>query len=244
MTLTYILISVIAISFISFLGALALVGQQRAVNRFMPWLVSFAAGTLLGVGFFDLLPETIELLPQTFGIWVIVGIISFLLFEQLLHWHHEHDNDCEDHDHSATGYTLLLGDTIHNFIDGVLIASAFLVNPALGIATTLGVALHEIPQEISDFAVLLHSGFSPVRALWTNFFSAFAAVAGGVIGYFALNSLTSITPIVLGIGTGGLLYISLVDLFSEVKSGRGLFGRLLRILAVSIGLLLMWGVTR
>lgn len=240
MELIYILISVAVVGLISLAGVSTLVFNQKSITRLMPWLVSFAAGTLLGVSFFDLLPETIELLPDRFSAFVVVGILAFLVFEQVLHWHHTHDDNCADHQHVSTGYSVLLGDSIHNFLDGVLIASAYITSPALGLTTTVAVILHEIPQEFSDFAVLLHSGFSVKRALWLNFVSATTAIAGAVVGYFALTRIELAIPYALAIGTGGLLYISLVDLFSEVKGGRSLIDRMLRILAVVAGLGLMW----
>lgn len=243
MELVYILFSVLLVSAISLLGAISLLFNKGIVRKGMPWIVAFAAGSLLGVSFFDLIPESVEHLPDSYMIYILVGILGFLLFEQVIHWHHEHGDNCSEHDNArvhATGYLVALGDGIHNFLDGVLIASTFLINPALGWSTTLSIILHEIPQEISDFGVLLHSGFKAKQAILVNLLSALSAVVGGLVGYLFLSRIESAIPYAIAIGAGGFIYISLVDLFAEVRSGKGIVGRISRILMVILGIAVMW----
>ncbi|MEZ4210360.1 MAG: ZIP family metal transporter [Patescibacteria group bacterium] len=246
MILSYILFAVLLVSLVSFIGGLYLVINRVAIQKWMAWLVAFAAGSLLGVSLFDLLPEAIELLSHDFSIYVVIGILFFLIFEQAVHWHHDHGESCDDpsHQHNkATGYSVLLGDGIHNFLDGVLIASAFIADPALGIATTFAVILHEIPQELSDMSILLHSGMKGVQALWLNFISALTAIAGALVAYYSIEVANHILPYAIAIGAGGLLYISLVDLFAEVKKGTSLGDRISRILVVGLGLIVIWFIS-
>lgn len=245
MDLIYILSAVLLVSGISLIGAVGLLFNREVLSRWMPWVVAFAAGSLLGVSFFDLIPESVEHLPETYMVYILAGILGFLLLEQVIHWHHEHGENCSEHNHTrvhATGYLVALGDGIHNFLDGVLIASTFLIHPALGWSTTLSIILHEIPQEISDFGVLLHSGFKAPQAILVNLLSALTAVVGGLAGYFFLSHLESAIPYAIAIGAGGFIYISLVDLFAEVRSGKGVVGRISRILMVILGIVVMWVV--
>lgn len=238
----YILISVIAVSLISLVGVAYFAFSAKALSKSMPWLVAFAAGALLGASFFDLVPESFEMLGAKASIYIVAGILLFLVFENVLHWHHAHHHDCEDCAQQATGYSILLGDGLHNFLDGILIASAFMLNIGTGIAVTIAVLLHEIPQEIGDFAVLVHSGFSKVRAVLFNLISALTAVLGGVLAYLSLQNIEKVVPYVVAIGAGGFLYIALVDLFAELKTSRYLSVRLGQVVTVVIGLVVLYVV--
>ncbi|OGB74029.1 hypothetical protein A2V68_01520 [candidate division Kazan bacterium RBG_13_50_9] len=241
--LLYIIASVTVVSLISLLGVLYFILSPRWFDRALPWLVAFAAGALLGVSFFDLIPESFGYLDDKAPVYVVGGIVLFLLFEQVLHWHHEHRHDCEDCGSRKTvGYTVLLGDGLHNFLDGILLASAFLTNVGLGLAATVAVVLHEIPQELGDFAVLVHSGFSRYRALLFNFLSALTAVVGGLLAYFFLQKAEGVVPYIIAIGAGGFLYIALVDLVAELKGHQSLSVRLGQLAALIIGLLILFTV--
>ena len=237
----YALAAVIAVSLVSLTGAIYLLFKREQLSRFIPGLVAFAAGALLGAALFDLLPESIEALPEQFSIYLALGIVGFLIFEYVLHWHHHHHDNCEDCDHT-TAYTVLVGDGLHNFIDGVIIASAFLVNPAIGVATTLAIILHEIPQELSDFAIFLHSGISTRRALFLNSLSAATAIAGTVIGYLFLERIEAALPYILSIGAGGFLYIAMVDLLAEVRRDHAGPHAGIKILLVLLGLGLIYSL--
>ena len=219
MQLFNIILAVVVVSLISLIGVLYFWTKAKTLQRWLPWLVAFAAGMMLAVSFFDLLPESFEHIGAQASYWIAVGVLGFLLFERLIHWHHSHQGDCcEDSSHRAVGYSVLLGDGLHNFLDGVLIASAFAVNPAIGWTTTVAIIAHEIPQELSDYAVLLHAGFKPNVALWFNLLSALTAVAGGLVGFWFIESFAGIEAIMTAIGAGGFIYIALVDLLAEMKT--------------------------
>lgn len=240
--LGYIISAVLVVSLISLIGVVFFWLNQKLVDKIVPWLVAFAAGTLLAAAWFDLIPESLSELNEIAFVWVVAGILLFLLFEQVLHWHHEHRYDCAECDHrpKAMGYSVLLGDGLHNFLDGVLIASAFMADIRIGIATTIAALFHEIPQELGDFGVLLHSGFSRTKALYFNFISALTAVAGGLVAYFALSSVQNIIPYVVAIGAGGFLYIALTDLFAELKGGKNIILRLGQLVVLILGIIFIY----
>jgi zinc and cadmium transporter len=165
------------------------------------------------------------------------GLLVFLLFEQVLHLHHEHRHDCDDcKPKKVTGYSILLVDGMHNFLDGVLIASAFMVSPTLGMTTTLAVIIHEVPQELGDYAVLVHSGFKPAQALGWNLVSALTAMVGGLFGYFFLSGVERLVPYFVAVGAGGLMYIALVDLMGEIRAHSKTNERWGQIVAMLVGL--------
>ncbi|MBM3367252.1 MAG: ZIP family metal transporter, partial [Betaproteobacteria bacterium] len=196
-------------------GAAAFALNVRA--SWVPMLVSFAIGTLLGAAFLEVIPHAFEIgdAGQVAGA-ILAGIFLFFVMEKLLLWRHCHTEDCEAHDpHAAApvpaahahghqhgsraGTLIVVGDTVHNFIDGVLIAVAFLQSTELGIVTAIAIVAHEIPQEVGDFLILLHSGYSKLKALLVNVMSSCATLVGGVVGYFALPVFRDLEPILLGI---------------------------------------------
>lgn len=183
-------------------------------------LAAFAAGALLGATFFDLLPEALhEGSPDQVLLWVLGGILTFFLLESFIHWFHHHELHHHDHSGSrATAPLIILGDTVHNAIDGVVIASTFMVDIRLGILTTLAVAAHEIPQEIGDFGVLLHSGMKKGRIIFFNLFSAFATVVAALVTYWVGDSAEGILPVLLAVTAGFFIYISLSDLVPGIHS--------------------------
>jgi len=190
----------------------------------LPHMVSFAIGTLLGAAFLGLLPHALISKPlvevHNITLTVLIGILTFFLLEKLVIWRHCHTAECEihgaeddiDHQHEAAGTLVLVGDGVHNFVDGVLIAAAFLTDIHLGIVTAVAVAAHEIPQELGDFAILLHSGYSRVRALFFNMLSSLATVVGALIAYYSLGSAKTIVPYILAIAAASFIYIAVADL--------------------------------
>jgi zinc and cadmium transporter len=193
------------------------------MQRYLGAMVSYAIGAMLGAVFLDILPEAIKISPNPAVLsgLVLSGILLFFILEKLVLWRHCHQEHCEGHellgtehghDHGRSGLMITVGDTFHNFVDGVIIAAAFLTDIHLGIVTALAIIAHEIPQEVGDFAILLHSGFSKVRALQFNLVSSFASVAGGVLGYFTLETMRSWTPAMLALAAASLLYVSVADL--------------------------------
>lgn len=214
------LISVLFVSVLSFSGALIFLIRGIWLRRVTMLLVSFSVGALIGGAFFHLLPESLELIEDPLVVfWYVIGGFSvFFAMERILHWHHCHDVDHQDHSH--IGYMNLIGDGVHNFIDGLVIASAFAAGPAIGVPVVISIILHEIPQEISDFGVLLYAGFSKVKALWYNFLSAIISVAGVLIGWLLLESYASLLPILLAFAAGGFIYIASSDLIPELNKHR------------------------
>jgi zinc and cadmium transporter len=187
-------------------------------------LVSYAIGALLGAAFLGVIPEAFRAgPPQTAALSILAGIFGFFVLEKLLLYRHCHTENCEvhdphdhgragAHDHGRSGLLIMVGDTIHNFVDGVLIAAAFLQSVELGIVAAIAIIAHEIPQEIGDFAILLHSGYSRARAFAINMLSSFATLVGGVLGYYALQLFTGLQPVLLGIVAASMIYVAVADL--------------------------------
>ena len=189
-------------------------------QRLLPHLISFAIGALLGAAFLALLPHAMDMGADlhALGLTVLLGILAFFTLEKMVLWRHCHAHDCEAHGHSestahaAPGVLILVGDGLHNMVDGVLIASAFLTDFHLGVVTSLAVAAHEIPQEVGDFAVLLHSGFSRARALFFNVLTSLTTIVGAVVAYYSLEGVRSILPYVLAVAASSFIYIAVADL--------------------------------
>lgn len=213
--LLLILASTVLVSLLSIVGIFFLALREQLLSRLLLFLVALSAGALMGGAFLHLLPEAAETFSDSsYFLFVLFGFGLFFFLEKVLHWRHCHKGKCEVH---SFAYLNLVGDGIHNFIDGLIIATSYLAGAQLGIVTTVAIASHEIPQEIGDFGVLVYGGFSRMRALFWNLVSALTAVAGGLLGY-ALSELSS--PLVVDlipIAAGGFLYIAAADLIPEIK---------------------------
>lgn len=233
-----ILLATLLVSLISFVGVITLARKKEISASTLGLLVSFAAGAILAAVFFDLLPESFEMLGTL--IWVLVGIILFFLVESFMHWHH-HGEDYDRHKKPRPiAFLNLAGDALHNFVDGVLIAASFIVSPVTGIATTLVVGLHEIPQELGDFAILVRGGLSKGRAVLFNFLSAIFVIIGGIMGYFFLNSVETLLPYFISLAAGGLLYIATTDILPEIhKEERSYKKMIIQTLMFLIGISLI-----
>ena len=241
MILFYIILSTLAVSLLSLVGVFTLLVKENLMQRILLLLVGFSAGALAGGAFLHLLPEALEKLkPGETFLYTLLGFTLFFLLERILHWRHCHDEHCAVH---AFTYLNLYGDGLHNFIDGLVIAGSFIGGIPLGIATTLAVASHEIPQEISDFGVLIYGGFSKSRALLFNLLSALTAVAGGVIGFFLSSAIAGFAPLLLPITAGGFLYIAASDLIPELHKEKNLLKSNLAFMLFILGVLFMWGMT-
>jgi zinc and cadmium transporter len=239
MPLLYALLATLIVSLISLLGIITLILKEKSLNKILFFFISFSAGSLLGGAFFHLIPESLEKSnPSSIFQLVILGFIIFFILEKVLHWHHCQNNHCHEHK-KILGFQNLFGDALHNFIDGLIIVSAFAVDFNLGLITTLSVILHEIPQEISDFAVLLYSGFSKAKALLYNFISALMAVLGTLIGYFLIIKVEQIAQWLIPITAGGFIYIAASDLIPEINKERKLTKSTLSLLFFLLALLMM-----
>ncbi|MGH8689516.1 MAG: ZIP family metal transporter [Burkholderiales bacterium] len=182
----------------------------------VPMLVSFAIGALLGAAFLEIIPHAFESgEAHQVAFAILGGIFGFFVLEKLLLWRHCHTENCEvhdAHDHGRSGALIVVGDTVHNFVDGVLIAAAFLQSTELGVVTAVAIIAHEIPQEVGDFLILLHSGYSRLRALAMNLLSSTATVAGGVLGYFSLQLVEGLEAPLLGVVAASMIYVAVADL--------------------------------
>jgi zinc and cadmium transporter len=209
-----IILATIIVSLISLIG-LVLAGNK--IKNFLNYFIAFAAGSLIAASFFDLIPHALGEIDLEMGlVFVVIGIGLFFLIETFIHWHHCGQGESKHVHKKPTGVLIFSGDFVHNFVDGLLIAGAFMLDFTTGIVATLIVIIHEIPQEFGDFAVLLHSGYTKWQAVKINFVSALSAVLGGVLGYFAFDSMEAITPYAVLIAAGGFLYIALSDIIPEL----------------------------
>jgi zinc and cadmium transporter len=220
----WIIVSTFFISIISFIGALTLVLKESLLNKILPSLVAFSAGALLGSAFLHLIPEAIrrggaeELRLFEIFLYLILGFCVFFVLEQFIGWHHHHET--RHPEIASFSYLILISDGLHNFIDGLFIAGSFLADFQIGIITGLAIILHEIPQEIGDFGVLIFGGLKKSKALFLNFLSALAAISGGVIGYLLLEKVGAGILFLLPFTAGGFIYIAAADLIPQIRQGR------------------------
>jgi zinc and cadmium transporter len=237
-TYLYSFLSVTAISLISLVGVFTLSLRADLIKKYISLFISLAVGALLGDAFIHLIPEAFEgeLGGTKIGLLIMSGIFLFFILEKYLHWHH-HNDDTDEHHIHPVGKLVLFSDGIHNFIDGVVIGASFMISIPVGIATTIAVVLHEIPQEIGDFAVLIHSGYSKMKALWLNFLSALFAILGLAFVFILGESGTTIISYILPIAAGGFIYIATGDLIPELQRTKGgkFFGLQVIMLLIGVG---------
>ena len=240
----YSLISVFIVSLISLIGVLTLSVSLEKLKKILIFLVSFSAGALLGDAFLHILPEISEEAGFNIdtAILMFIGLMVFFILEKYIHWTHCHEPLSDEHPHHLATMNLV-GDGLHNFLDGLIIAASYLVSVPLGIATTLAIILHEIPQEIGDFGVLIHSGFSKVKALWYNMLSAWVAVLGTVLGLVLKDFSGNLSAKVLPIAAAGFIYIATADLIPELHKETKMSRSLLQIFSLAAGFLVMYFLT-
>lgn len=240
------LLSVLIVSLVSFSGAFALALNEKTLKKILVYLVSFSAGALLGDAFFHLLPETVE--SFGFGVevslFVLLGILFSFIVETFIHWRHCHIPVSKEHVH-AFAYMNLIGDGIHNLIDGLIIGASYLVSIPLGIATTVAVVFHEIPQEMGDFAVLLQGGFAKEKALFFNFLTSLSSLLGLGLAFLLAQSIEGITLFLIPFAAGGFIYIACSDLIPEIhrvrsETKKAIFQLLFFILGILVLYLLLF----
>jgi zinc and cadmium transporter len=233
------LLSVLIISLVSLVGLFTLGIKVERLKKILIYFISFSAGALFGDAFFHLLPQLTKT-GFTFSIsfFILVGILIFLLLEKVVHWQHCHMPISKTHIHPFA-YMNLVGDSLHNFLDGIIIASAYIISIPAGIATSIAVLLHEIPQEIGDFGVLLHGGFSKTKALMLNFLTALIAFLGVAAVFLLNNFLANIEVILASIAVGGFIYIAGSDLIPELHKETQLKSSILQILFFILGVVIM-----
>ncbi len=232
-------------------AAVFLLLPEAVRTRLLPHAVSFAIGALLGAAFLGLLPHALagagdQELHAISGA-VLLGLLVFFLLEKMVLWRHCHHDHCEVHSpedhqahHPAAGTLILIGDSLHNFIDGILIGAAFLTDIHLGIVTSLAVAAHEIPQEVGDFAVLLHSGFTTRRAFLFNLLSSLATVVGGLLAYYSLQNLQPLLPYILAVAASSFIYVAVADLIPGLHQRAEFRETLKQVLLIGAGIVLIY----
>jgi zinc and cadmium transporter len=237
-TLLYILTATFLVSLTSLLTLFTLAIKESYLQRLLLFLISLSAGGLLGGAFGHLLPEALaKLAVSAVCNTVLISFVFFFLVEKLLHWHHCHHGTEK---RRTFGYMNLIGDGLHNFIDGLIIAAAFIIDFNLGVTTTLAVALHEVPHEIGDFGVLLHAGFSRTQALAANFFVAAIAIVGGLTGYLFSFTFSRLLPYLLPFAAGGFLYVAASDLMPEIRQEESFSKSLLLFSVFVFGILILF----
>ncbi len=251
--LLYILVFTLLGGLLSVIAAsvFLLLPEQRR-TALLPYGISFAIGSLLSVAFIGLLPEALERIgmadsPRLFLV-VLVALLVFFILEKMLLWRHCHASDCEQHAyadarlHQPAGTLILFGDGIHNFVDGILIAAAFMTDIKLGIITSVAVAAHEIPQEVGDFAILLHSGYTRGRAFFWNAVSSLTTIVGGLLTYYALNDIQGLLPYILAIAAASFIYIAVADLIPNLHRHVEIRASIMQLVMIGIGVLLIYMV--
>lgn len=238
------LLSVLAAGFVAF--------QARAA--WVPILVSYAIGALLGAAFLEIIPEAFEKgqSAQSMAATILGGILLFFVLEKLVLWRHCHGEECEahapsnehghnhGHDHGRSGLMITVGDTFHNFVDGILIAAAFLTDFKLGVVTALAIIAHEIPQEVGDFLILLHSGYTKRQAILLNLLSSLATLVGGVLAYYTLAMMQDWVPFVLGLAASSMIYVSVADLIPGLHKRPELHATAQQVTLICLGIGSIW----
>jgi zinc and cadmium transporter len=217
-------------------AALLLAFPDTVRNRLLPCLVAYATGTLLGAAFLGMIPKALERAPSLAVTGTLLaGIVGFFLLEKLVLWRHCHDSGCEVHAHQG-GKLILVGDAFHNFVDGVVIAAAFLISVPMGIATALAVIAHEIPQELGDFAILLASGLKKIRAFTYNLLSSLSTLPGVLLGWFWLDEMRGAIPYILALSAASFIYIAVADLVPALHQRTGAKATVLQLVLMLAGI--------
>jgi zinc and cadmium transporter len=235
--LLYSLIAVTAASLVSLIGILTLFFRKGSIENITSSLIAVSTGALLGAAFLDLIPEAVEVISvEKTSMFILGGIIAFFAIEKFLFWYHCHDGKCEGH--QPLPYLILFGDIFHTFLDGVIIAVAFLTDTALGVVTTFAIIIHEVPHELSDFFVLIHGGFSRTKALFSNLLVAFAHYVGvAVVFLFSIKSEMSLIYL-LPFAAGGFIYIAVADLIPELHKDTGVKKAIIQLILMLFGIII------
>jgi zinc and cadmium transporter len=228
----------------------------NARTAWIPMLISYAIGALLGAVFLEILPHAFSLSKDTevMAATILFGILLFFVLEKLVLWRHCHGDECEahsvehdhhgghehGHDHGRSGLMIMIGDTFHNFVDGILIAAAFMTDLKLGAVTALAIIAHEIPQEVGDFLILLHSGYSKRQALLLNLLSSFATLLGGLLAYTALKGVQQWIPSILGLASASMIYVAVADLIPGLHKRTELAATVQQVTLIGLGIGSIW----
>ena len=236
----YTLTSVLIVSLLSLVGIFSLLISQKKLDQIILLLVSLSAGTLLGDSFLHLIPEAVEKSANNFIIWLwlLSGLLTFFILEKIIHWRHCHIITTGNHPHPV-GMMNLIGDVLHNLTDGMIIAGSFLVDFRLGIATTIAVITHEIPQEIGDFGILIYAGYTKIKALFFNFLSALAAFIGALLTLIIGFQSELFSNFIISFTAGGFIYIATSDLIPELRKDTKISKTIFQLLGIVFGIGIM-----
>lgn len=248
-TMTWIIVATVLGGILSVVAA-AIIALNAKVTR-VPILISYAVGALLGAVFLEILPHAFSIAEsmEKMAATILFGILLFFVLEKLVLWRHCHQEECEahdphetryNHDHGRSGMMIMIGDTFHNFVDGILIAAAFLANVELGIVTALAIIAHEVPQEVGDFLILLHSGYSKREAFLLNMLSSAAMIVGGVLAYYALQTMQDWIPTMLGLAAASMLYVSVADLIPGLHRRPEIRDTVQQVTLIALGVATIW----
>jgi zinc and cadmium transporter len=234
---------VLIVSIISIIGIFALSINANKLKKILIYFISFSAGALFGDAFIHLIPElTEEGMLLSSSVYILLGILIFFILEKFIHWRHCHLPQCKDHVHPFA-YMNLIGDSLHNFIDGLVIAASYMLSPSVGIATSIAIVLHEIPQEIGDFGVLIYAGFSKLKAIIMNFFTALTAILGAIVALSLNKYVQGIEFFLISLAIGGFIYIAgsdlIPELHKETRFSRSFFQIIAFVLGIGVMLLLL-----
>lgn len=238
----WILLTTFGISLLAWIGVLTLFLREALLDRILLVLVALAAGALIGGAFLHLIPRTMAAAGDdvlTPFLYVIAGFCLFFVLESFISWHHHHSTS---HEHEPVTYLVLISDTVHNFIDGLVIAGSFLAGVPVGLVTATAIALHEIPQEIGDYGVLVYGGFDRRRALVLNYLTQATVIVGGVVGFYLTDVIRSVPSVILPFAAGSFIYIASSDLIPEIKQTDDLHRSLLYFVVFTVGIGLMLGI--
>ncbi len=247
--LAWIIVASLVGGVLSVVAAAVFAYNARAAH--VPVLISYAVGALLGAVFLNILPHAFAIASniEQVAATILIGILLFFVLEKLVLWRHCHEEQCEaheaqpaQHDRGRSGMMIMIGDTFHNFVDGILIAAAFLADVQLGIVTAIAIIAHEVPQEVGDFLVLLHSGYSKRYAFVLNMLSSLAMMAGGVLAYFALQTMQQWIPPLLGLAAASMIYVAVADLIPGLHRRPEIHATLQQVALISAGIATIWGV--
>lgn len=228
-------------------GIILAVRKQKFTHHQVLLLTSFAAGVILSTAFFDLLAEAVELAgnPASVWGWVVGGIVWLFLLEKSLIWYHHHHEEHAEHGKTVP-WLLTAGDTIHNFVDGIVMAGSFLVSPGMGVVTSVAVAVHEIPHEMADFGMLLGRGWSPKKTILVNVASAAVSVIGALLVYWQRDWIEPWLPQLLAFSGGSFVYLACSDLIPEMHHDHRIdkWSMVVQVMCFGAGLLIVWGLIR
>ena len=245
-----IIFATVIVSLISMLGLLVLFVREKIMHKILWVLIAFSAGTILGTAYLELLPEALELVGSSEAfIYITIGFVSFFFLERYIYWSHGHSHEIEDAKSALDSrmtrnfaYLNVIGDGIHNFVDGMIIATSFLIDFKVGLAATIAVIFHELPQELGDYGILIYSGFKRNQALIINFMAALTVVLGGVFAIIFLEAVEALSGLLLAFSAGGFIYLAASELIPELQEEKRLSQSLIQFAIFILGIMMIFSL--